>query len=478
FIAELYRHFLITDTIIQWCSVHLIKTYEETKDDVYIEYAAHMIERVGPAFEARKTQRSQAANAPSVNLIEQVMTHFMQIKDTLSNRVRFMILNLDELRKADWKSQRFAREQGPKTIQEVHQEAKEEEIQNRVERDAYERNKHMEQQRGGGGGYGQRNKQYGGRPSNDYRQQQPRAPDDRRSQAAAAAMSSGSGLRKDISLKQADNQSEKLGVKSGWAKGAGGGGQSSFFSKQQQKKPDASRPTPSRSVQDAPNRDGSQPGSREQSESRGGPRSADRKASLASKGGSEDRSSTPDQSSTGGAEGARGSPAPVQSPPPPPVDEKKVAGAVRATIDEYSMDVVTIDEAFETVNDLCQRTSGQVVFKKFFAYGGESVKPSDDNMRRYIGQIICKCLQADSLKEDAIKGFAQYCTEAVEQELSCDCPGLWKNIARIIGWSMFCHPDNVEGSRPHLDLFTPVFKAANEESPKQFSVLIQVLQMM
>ncbi|KAH7701116.1 eIF4G, partial [Aphelenchoides avenae] len=136
FIAELYRHFLITDTIIQWCSVHLIKTYEETKEDVYIEYATHMIERVGPSFEARKMHRVQAPNAPSFDLIEVVMTHFMQIKDTLSNRVRLMILNLDELRQAGWKSKRFAGEQGPKTIQEVHQEAKDEEIQNRVERGA------------------------------------------------------------------------------------------------------------------------------------------------------------------------------------------------------------------------------------------------------------------------------------------------------------------------------------------------------
>ncbi|KAH7723066.1 eIF4G [Aphelenchoides avenae] len=150
-------------------------------------------------------------------------------------------------------------------------------------------------------------------------------------------------------------------------------------------------------------------------------------------------------------------PEPVQSRPSPPVNEKKVAAAVRATIDEYSMDVVTIDEAFEAVNELCQRTSVQVVFKKFFAYGGEN---------------------AEQLNEDAIKGFTQYCTEAVEQELSGDCPGLWKNIARIIGWSMFCHSDNVDGPRPHMDIFMPVFKAANEESPKQFSVLVQVLQMM
>lgn len=28
FIGELYRHFLITDTVIQWCCVHLIKNYE------------------------------------------------------------------------------------------------------------------------------------------------------------------------------------------------------------------------------------------------------------------------------------------------------------------------------------------------------------------------------------------------------------------------------------------------------------------
>ncbi|KAH7723065.1 eIF4G [Aphelenchoides avenae] len=137
FIGELYRHFLITDTVIQWCCVHLIKNYEETRDEVYVECIVHMIERVGSVFEARNAQRKQAEHTWSVNLIEQVMTCFlMRVEEALSNRMRFMILNLDELRQAGCKSPRFVREQVPKTIQEVHQEAMEEKIKNRVEHES------------------------------------------------------------------------------------------------------------------------------------------------------------------------------------------------------------------------------------------------------------------------------------------------------------------------------------------------------
>lgn len=74
--------------------------------------------------------------------------------------------------------------------------------------------------------------------------------------------------------------------------------------------------------------------------------------------------------------------------------------------------------------------------------------------------------------------FTDYCKEAIEHDLSCDYPDLRKNLARIIGWSMFCTQDNVEGPRQKLETFTPVFKVANESSPRQFYVLIQVLLMM
>jgi hypothetical protein len=220
FIAQLFKHFLITENIIEWCSIHLLRSYAETNDDIYIEYAVHMIETVGPLLENRsnpskKQQGTPAGEKTGGFSVEAVMNHLQSVKDNLSSRVRFMIMNLDDLRKAKWQSRRV--ESGPKTIEEVHKEAKQEEIQNRTEREAYE-NKARRNDYDGMRSGPSRNKGYSGRHSIE------KGDSGQRRMAAALAATSSGGVRKEQSLKHLDQQ-EKLGqTKPRWGQGAAGGG--------------------------------------------------------------------------------------------------------------------------------------------------------------------------------------------------------------------------------------------------------------
>jgi len=143
---------LLINTIITWCVVELVKNYQDTDDDVYIEYAVQMIEAVGEIYEERtksqqqpqKNQSQPPQNTPTtawgknppgktlpivqsqspqkiiaeIEQIDKIFAHFNAIKPSVSNRVRFMILNLEEMRANGWKKRSGDGDKGPKTVAE------------------------------------------------------------------------------------------------------------------------------------------------------------------------------------------------------------------------------------------------------------------------------------------------------------------------------------------------------------------------
>lgn len=89
-----------------------------------------MIERVGETYEKKKLAHS----ASSDYAIEKIMAHLSGIKLKLTNRVRFMIMNLEDLRRNNWQPRHG--KQGPKTMEEVRIEAEQEQLENQAEREA------------------------------------------------------------------------------------------------------------------------------------------------------------------------------------------------------------------------------------------------------------------------------------------------------------------------------------------------------
>uniref|UniRef100_A0A183C888 MIF4G domain-containing protein n=1 Tax=Globodera pallida TaxID=36090 RepID=A0A183C888_GLOPA len=138
--------------IIVWCTCELIKRYENTKDEVYIEYAVELLETVGKLYEKREIEmlRTSASVAPDQKpwraevvgkdmqdqkesfSLPKIFQHFGALKKEMSNRIRFAIMDLEELRKNNWMPR--GGEKGPKTIEEVREEVEKEQQENELER--------------------------------------------------------------------------------------------------------------------------------------------------------------------------------------------------------------------------------------------------------------------------------------------------------------------------------------------------------
>lgn len=103
-----------------------------------------MIETVGGCYDSREKQNramlmqqqkpslpSQAADSRALS-IPKVMMHLTGLKDSTSPRIRFAIMDLMELKANNWKPK--TGKGGPKTQDEIRNEAAREELKKEVER--------------------------------------------------------------------------------------------------------------------------------------------------------------------------------------------------------------------------------------------------------------------------------------------------------------------------------------------------------
>ncbi|KAE9548041.1 hypothetical protein FO519_008742, partial [Halicephalobus sp. NKZ332] len=127
--------------------------------------------------------------------LDEFVSFVTKFKPKVSNRVRFMILGLEDLRSKGWE----AKSQGPKTKEEVKADVIKEEAQNKRERDAYEVNTLKKPYTGRPSGP----TPYSGRPSKDNK-------NDRKAAAVIAASTTGGSIKKDLKL-QSVEKTEKLG---------------------------------------------------------------------------------------------------------------------------------------------------------------------------------------------------------------------------------------------------------------------------
>nr|CAD2184140.1 unnamed protein product [Meloidogyne enterolobii] len=88
FTGQLYRNSLINEDIIDWCSLELVRQFETTEDEVYLEYAVEFIKAVGKIYDGFH--------------LDIVMDYLSRLKPRVSNRVHSLITDLEDLKKNCW----------------------------------------------------------------------------------------------------------------------------------------------------------------------------------------------------------------------------------------------------------------------------------------------------------------------------------------------------------------------------------------
>uniref|UniRef100_A0A915AMQ1 MIF4G domain-containing protein n=1 Tax=Parascaris univalens TaxID=6257 RepID=A0A915AMQ1_PARUN len=504
FIGQLFRHELIVPRILNWCIIHLLKNHSEAElqggsDEESIECAVRMLETVGKIADRQglSTSRQDSQGAQSEFNLSVFFTHLSEIAPKVSNRVRFLILNLIELKNNNWNPRKSA-DSGPKTIEEVHSEARKEEIQNKLQREQYEKKRGP----------------YEGRPSLDRRSQRPtiigrqsqdgrygRGGDSSRDQkaraAGAASMVASTASRKNQSLNSMD-QPQSLGARRPqFSSGSAGGGQQT------------ERNAAARSMigvrgagrGSLASRDNSQPSSREPSESRRQSSNDERVAALAAASAMTHSSSSGGLKRSGYASAAGGGGGSSSALSSTGADDKSAGSehgdherdrdddAARAAkekqafsmlvgdLNDYFADNVDVEQVYTCVMEVCETTAVRVVFRLIMQVGIEKVSGAVTNPhRRYVGQVICRCLQADQIKQDALHGIADFCTYVVEKELWEDNMRVWEAVAEIISWSIMCDTQHFEGARPSIGDFRGAFTNANADTRKADALLFYVLR--
>jgi len=123
FIGELYKIKMLNGRIMHECIRKLlVQTDEES-----LECLCRLVTTVGALLE-EETNGMIAKGAPGFSHLDEYFTNMDKIikEKKTSSRVRFLMQDVIELRTAKWKKRR--EEAGPKTIEQIHEEAKKEEL--------------------------------------------------------------------------------------------------------------------------------------------------------------------------------------------------------------------------------------------------------------------------------------------------------------------------------------------------------------
>lgn len=134
FIGELYKLGMLTLRIMHECVLKLLD-FEGLPDEAAIESLVKLLRTVGATME------SAEAGPKMIGMYFERIEKVMNMEG-LPSRLRFMLLDTVDMRKAGWKSKDSLK--GPKTIAEIHQEAMAAQQAAEMER--------TRSQRGGGGG--------------------------------------------------------------------------------------------------------------------------------------------------------------------------------------------------------------------------------------------------------------------------------------------------------------------------------------
>jgi len=113
FIGELYKLGMLTERIMIEC-VHKLVDYEGVPDEAEIESLSKLLRTIGANLDA--SEKGRPMMEVYFGRIKQMMDH-----PELPSRLRFMLMDVVDLRKANWVSKEANK--GPKTLEEVRAEA-------------------------------------------------------------------------------------------------------------------------------------------------------------------------------------------------------------------------------------------------------------------------------------------------------------------------------------------------------------------
>ncbi|XP_036415617.1 eukaryotic translation initiation factor 4 gamma 3 isoform X2 [Colossoma macropomum] len=135
FIGELFKLRMLTEPIMHDCMVKLLKNH----DDESLECLCRLLTTIGKDLDFEKAK-------PRMDQYFNQMEKIVKERKT-SSRIRFMLQDVIELRLHNWVSRRA--EQGPKTIEQIHKEAKieEQEEQRKVHQQLLSKEKRRPEQR-------------------------------------------------------------------------------------------------------------------------------------------------------------------------------------------------------------------------------------------------------------------------------------------------------------------------------------------
>lgn len=113
FVGELFLMSMLNEKIMQECIKKLLANVTDPEEEE-VESLSKLVETVGSALDS--TPRGQSIMDVYMQRMEQLTTC-----DSLSSRIKFMVLDVIDLRKNRWVGSKT--DKGPKTIQEIHDEA-------------------------------------------------------------------------------------------------------------------------------------------------------------------------------------------------------------------------------------------------------------------------------------------------------------------------------------------------------------------
>lgn len=137
FIGELFKLQMLTERIMHECVKKLVD-YEGTPEEEEVESLCKLLRTIGYALDA--TDKSRLAMDAYFNRIQQMMD-----SKELNSRMKFMLLDVVELRKVNWESKEA--DKGPKTIAEIREEAQ----KAQAEKEAAARDKQRQRSQAGRG---------------------------------------------------------------------------------------------------------------------------------------------------------------------------------------------------------------------------------------------------------------------------------------------------------------------------------------
>lgn len=133
FIGHLYNLNMLNDQVIFFCLRDQCKNCVDPSEDS-LENLVQLVKTVGPKLEADESTRP---------ILQLVFKNIQKILDNveLSLRIKFMLMDLQDLRKAKWVLMR-AGDAGPKTIEEIHRDAELKKLEEKQQLDNKKRRHH------------------------------------------------------------------------------------------------------------------------------------------------------------------------------------------------------------------------------------------------------------------------------------------------------------------------------------------------